>query len=34
MDIMIIELKGVNITRKYDDETEIPTRLDYEKTED
>ncbi|MCW3975660.1 MAG: DUF296 domain-containing protein [Candidatus Bathyarchaeota archaeon] len=34
MDIMIMELKGVNITRKYDDETEIPTRLDYEKTED
>ena len=34
MDLMIVELKGVNITRKYDDETEIPTRLDYEKTED
>ena len=29
-----MELKGVNITRKYDDETEIPTRLDYEKTDE
>jgi predicted DNA-binding protein with PD1-like motif len=34
MDLMITELKGVKITRKYDDETEIPTRLDYEKVED
>jgi len=34
MDLSIIEIKGVNITRKFDDETEIPTRLDYEKVEE
>ncbi|MEM3382157.1 MAG: DNA-binding protein [Candidatus Bathyarchaeia archaeon] len=31
MDITIIEVKGLNIIRKYDTETEIATRLDFEK---
>ena len=31
MDIVIIEINGLNITRKYDNETEIATRLDFEK---
>jgi predicted DNA-binding protein with PD1-like motif len=28
LDLMILELKGVEIVRKYDEETEIPTKLD------
>jgi len=31
MDVTIVEVKGLNITRKYDTETEIATRLDFEK---
>ncbi len=31
MDVTILEIKGLNITRKYDSETEIATRLDFEK---
>ncbi len=31
MDLLIIELKGVKITRMYDEETDIPTNLDYER---
>lgn len=31
MDITIIEVNGLNITRKYDAETEIATKLDFEK---
>lgn len=32
LDIMIVELKGVEMVRKYDEETEIPTKLDIKKT--
>lgn len=28
LDIMIVEIKGVDVVRKYDEETEIATRLD------
>jgi predicted DNA-binding protein with PD1-like motif len=31
MDVTILEVKGLNIVRKMDAETEIPTRLDFEK---
>jgi predicted DNA-binding protein with PD1-like motif len=30
MDLTILEINGLNIVRKYDDETEIPTKLDFE----
>ena len=30
LDLMIVELTGINIVRKYDEETEITTRLDIQ----